>query len=142
MTIHAELIYLSEEIAEEMGSDHVWVDQLRNLAEEVDESDVGDGWEIGGMPLNKGNLMDVVESMAGQLNNSFQAAQPISHFYDSNKYKDLIIADWLASDRRFSQVQIAQSIGKKYNIDSDETIKIIEAYEIGELDKDGKDTND
>jgi hypothetical protein len=72
MTIHAELIYLAEEIADKMGEDHVWVDQLRNLAEEVDGVDGnGDVWTIGDMPLNQNNLMDAVEQMADQLNKSF-----------------------------------------------------------------------
>jgi hypothetical protein len=69
MSIHAELLYLAEEIAEEMGNDHVWVDQLRNLAEEmVDDDKRTDGWSIGDLPLNEKNMMDVIEQMAGQLN--------------------------------------------------------------------------
>ena len=70
MTIHAELLYLAEEIATEMGDDHVWVDQLRNLAEETNVIESDDVWTIGDMPFNEGNLMNIVEQMASQLNNS------------------------------------------------------------------------
>lgn len=70
MSTHAELLYIAEEIAEEMGEDHVWVDQLRSLAEEMtDDVSRTDGWEIGGMPLNERNFMDVLEQMSGQFQN-------------------------------------------------------------------------
>lgn len=52
MNLRSELIYLAEEIADEMGDDHTWVEQLRDLAEELKEENGGgtDGkLEIAGM---------------------------------------------------------------------------------------------
>jgi hypothetical protein len=128
MSIHAELIYIAEEIAEELGEDHAWVTQLRDLSEEVvddryDEANLS--WELGkdGVKGFLNQMADITTQAIGVKN------LPKYNHNEAIKHRDSIIDAWDSRNKRKADTYNGNKIADSFNLDRFYVWEIINEHE-------------
>ena len=134
--IHAELIYLAEQIAEVHGEKHEWVEQLRDIADEVKETEGSDGlsgfWREG---------QDQYIGMLKELMDAGHAAKIPAMTYSIDSFKERIISDWNYHKKNTPKKHDGDAmdeIANKYFVDRNEVNTLIGKYLRGEVDENGE----